>query len=77
LTDFLLTPQFQLNTIGPIFFTKAMIPQLQKGTEKRVVNIGSFLGSIDFHKATQAYAYVSYSAAKLALSFATLKYAQE
>jgi short-subunit dehydrogenase len=45
LTDFLLTPQFQLNTIGPIFLTKALIPQLQKGTVKRVVNIGSFLGS--------------------------------
>lgn len=70
--------QYELNTVGPIFFTKALLPLLSKGELKKVVNISSFLGKPDFHKATDGqFAFVSYSVAKGALDFATLKFQQE
>ncbi|RSH89983.1 hypothetical protein EHS25_001316 [Saitozyma podzolica] len=66
---------YKLNTVGPVFFTKALLPLLEKSAVKQVVNISSFLGNTGFHEATDGgFGYISYSVAKGALNFATLKY---
>ena len=67
--------KFLLDTTGPVFFTKALLPLLEKGTKKQVVNISTFLASAGFHQSTDGnFGFVSYSVAKAALNFANLKF---
>ncbi|KAL7423899.1 hypothetical protein Q5752_001484 [Cryptotrichosporon argae] len=69
---------YEQNTVGPVFFTQALIPLLAKSNIKHVVNLSSFLAYPEFHIATDGrFGYVSYSTAKAALNFATLKYHQQ
>ncbi len=68
---------FQLNTIGPIFFNKALaFTSLKRVPINGLLTLVHSSGPLT-SKATQAYTYVSYAAVKLALSFAALRYAQE
>lgn len=48
---------FQVNTLGPVFVTKALLPQLQKSTRPTVVNITSKMGSVTDNTSGSYYAY--------------------
>ena len=68
-----MTRQFKVNVLGLVFFTNALIPLLEKGGEKKVVNVSSFLGDIPFAE-TAPFHYSSYSTTKAAVNMANLKY---
>ena len=48
---------FEVNTIGPMRVTKAMLPSLQRSSNPKVVNMSSAMGSIDDNKSGGYYAY--------------------
>jgi NAD(P)-dependent dehydrogenase (short-subunit alcohol dehydrogenase family) len=66
--------QFKVNVFGLVFFTIALIPLLKKGSEKKVVNIGSFLGSLEHTEKNPHLHFSSYSATKAAVTMATVKF---
>ncbi len=53
---------FDINTIGPLRVTQALLPNLRKGKEKKIINITSRLGSIQ-HNSGGMYAYRASKAA--------------
>lgn len=59
-----LASSFALNATGPIRLTQALLPNLQKGKEKKIVNITSLLGSIQNNSGGM----YSYRASKAALN---------
>lgn len=74
----MLITQWRVNVVGPVFFTKALLPLLAKSSGKTVINISSFLGHTSFHEKTDGgVMYASYSATKAALDMANLKFHHE
>lgn len=60
---------FEVNSIGPVRVTQALLPNLLKGNGKKVINISSQLGSIANNTGTDKRSYrYSYRASKAALN---------
>jgi NAD(P)-dependent dehydrogenase (short-subunit alcohol dehydrogenase family) len=64
---------FAVNAMGPLRVTRALLPNLQSGEGKTVVNISSQMGSVG----TNGGGYYSYRASKAALNQLTVTLAQE
>ena len=54
---------FQVNSVAPLFVTKALLPKLRKFAAPRVVQITSLMGSIDDNGSGGSYAYRASKAA--------------
>lgn len=65
---------FQVNALGPLRVTAALLPQLRRAAKPKVANIGSNLGSIADNTEGGAY---GYRMAKAALNMATRSLAQD
>ena len=63
MTDF-----FNVNTVGPLRVTRALLPGLRAGADKKIINIPSRMGSIADNSSGGAY---SYRASKAALNMVT------
>ena len=59
---------FDVNTLGPLRLTRALLPSLRAGGDRKVVNITSRMGSIEDNSSGKAY---EYRASKAALNMAT------
>jgi NAD(P)-dependent dehydrogenase (short-subunit alcohol dehydrogenase family) len=57
-----------------VFFTIALIPLLEKSSEKRIVNVASMLGDITFSEKNPHLHFSSYSSTKAAITMANLKF---
>ncbi|MFN3200559.1 MAG: SDR family oxidoreductase [Bradymonadia bacterium] len=55
LTQGSLLQQFTINTIGPVLWVQALLPQLREGT--RVLNVSSWLGSVSIKTSGGNYGY--------------------
>ncbi|KFX99382.1 hypothetical protein V490_01819 [Pseudogymnoascus sp. VKM F-3557] len=66
--------QFRVNVLGLVFFTIALIPLLEKSSEKRVINVTSFLGDLRFTEENPELHFSSYSATKAAVTMANAKF---
>jgi NAD(P)-dependent dehydrogenase (short-subunit alcohol dehydrogenase family) len=66
--------QFEVNVLGLVFFTIALIPLLDKSSEKKVVNISSMLGDLDFTEKNPWLHFSSYSSTKAAVTMANAKF---
>ncbi|KAH6975178.1 hypothetical protein BKA56DRAFT_733503 [Ilyonectria sp. MPI-CAGE-AT-0026] len=66
--------QFKINVLGLVFFTIALIPLLEKGSEKKVVNVSSMLGDLDYTEKNPNLHFSSYSATKAAVTMANAKF---
>lgn len=73
----LIMMQWNVNVVGVVFLTIALLPLIEKSSEKRVVNVASMLGEISYHEKAPQLMYSSYSATKAALTMATLKFHHE
>jgi NAD(P)-dependent dehydrogenase (short-subunit alcohol dehydrogenase family) len=60
--------------VGLVFFTIALIPLLEKSSEKKVVNISSMLGDLEFTLKNPALNFSSYSTTKAAVTLANAKF---
>lgn len=69
--------QHEINVIGLVFFTIALIPLLQKGNDKKVINITSMLGDLEFAEKNPMLHFSSYSTTKAAVTMANAKFDQE
>jgi NAD(P)-dependent dehydrogenase (short-subunit alcohol dehydrogenase family) len=58
-----LIPFFQVNTLGPLRVTQALLPNLRAGREKKLVHMTSLMGSIADNTSGDAYAYRASKAA--------------
>lgn len=47
----------EVNVVGPMRVTKALLPNLRQGQQKKIVNISSYLGSIEKNATGGAYGY--------------------
>lgn len=63
-----LMPFFEVNTVGPLRVSKALMPHLRAAESRKVVNITSRMGSIDDNGSGGAY---EYRASKAALNMVT------
>lgn len=63
-----------MNVIGLVFFTNAIIPLLEAGQEKKVVNITSMLGDLKYTEKNPNLHFASYSATKAAVTMANAKF---
>jgi len=59
---------YEINTIGPLRVTRALLPSLRAGAGKKVVNVTSRMGSIEDNGSGRAY---EYRCSKAALNMAT------
>jgi len=66
--------QYEVNVIGLVFFNIALIPLLEKSNEKKVVNISSMLGDLEFTEKNPLLHFSSYSATKAAVTLANAKF---
>jgi len=66
--------QFEVNVVGLVFFTIALIPLLEKSSEKKVVNTSSFLGDLTFTEKNPWLHFSSYSSTKAAVTMANAKF---
>ncbi|KAH7184314.1 short chain dehydrogenase [Fusarium oxysporum] len=66
--------QFKINVLGLVFFTIALIPLLEKGSEKKVVNVSSMLGDLNYTEKNPNLHFSSYSATKAAVTMANAKF---
>ena len=62
--------------IGAVAITNAFLPLIEKGTQKKVINISSAAGDPGFVQKT-GYASAAYGISKAALNYITAKYAVE
>ncbi|KAK4086701.1 hypothetical protein Purlil1_8866 [Purpureocillium lilacinum] len=69
--------QFKINVLSLVFFTIALLPLLEHGEDKKVINLGSFLGDLDFALAKDDLHYSSYSVTKAAVNMANIKFHNE
>jgi NAD(P)-dependent dehydrogenase (short-subunit alcohol dehydrogenase family) len=70
--------QWQVNVVGLVFFTTALLPLIEKSKEKKVINIASMLGDLGFtDRVEQKFHYSSYSVTKAAVTMANLKFHHE
>jgi len=63
--------EYNVNVLGVVFFAIALLPLLEKGKDKKVVNITSFLGEVSFTLNAPQLHFTSYSATKAAVTLAT------
>jgi len=66
--------EFRVNVVGLVFFTIALIPLLEKSSEKRVVNVTSMLGDLRYTEENPTLHFSSYSATKAAVTMANAKF---
>ncbi|KAE9374849.1 NAD(P)-binding protein [Stipitochalara longipes BDJ] len=69
--------QFRINVTAQVFFTLALLPLLEKGTEKKVVNVTSMLGDLTYSTENPHLNFASYSATKAGITMANLKFHNE
>jgi NAD(P)-dependent dehydrogenase (short-subunit alcohol dehydrogenase family) len=65
---------FEVNTLGPLRVTRAVLPLLEKGREPRAVHISSLMGSISDNGSGESY---GYRMSKAALNMASRNLAHE
>ena len=65
---------FDTNTLGPLRLSRALLPQLRRGVEPRIVHITSLMGSIQDNEGGGSYAY---RMSKAALNMASCNLAHE
>jgi NAD(P)-dependent dehydrogenase (short-subunit alcohol dehydrogenase family) len=65
---------YEVNTLGPLRVTRALLPLLRRGTSPRIVNMTSLMGSIADNQSGGAY---GYRMSKAALNMATRNVAHE
>ncbi|KAJ5485760.1 short chain oxidoreductase [Penicillium desertorum] len=68
---------FRLNVSGVHNLTKAILPLMRKGEEKKILNISTTLGSISLQHSKRIVTVPSYKITKAALSMLTVVYASE
>ncbi|POR34387.1 Putative oxidoreductase [Tolypocladium paradoxum] len=66
--------QFNVNVISLVFFTIAMLPLLENGRDKKVVNLASMLGDVGFALASPELHFSSYAVTKAAVTMANAKF---
>jgi NAD(P)-dependent dehydrogenase (short-subunit alcohol dehydrogenase family) len=69
--------QFRVNVTAQVFFTLALLPLLEKGKEKKVVNLASMLGDLTYSAENPHLQFASYSATKAGITMANLKFHNE
>lgn len=69
--------QFNVNVIELVFFTIAILPLMEKSDEKRVVNITSMLGDVEYTLANPHLQFVSYSVTKASVTMVNAKFHAE
>ena len=69
--------QWQINVVGLVFFSIALIPLVEKSSEKRIVNITSMLGDITYHEKNPHLHFSSYAVTKAGVTMANLKFHHE
>ena len=67
----------ETNIIAVERVTRAFLPLLQKGSDKKVVNVSSTLGSMAFNDFTKTMPFPSYKISKAALNMLTIQQANE
>jgi NAD(P)-dependent dehydrogenase (short-subunit alcohol dehydrogenase family) len=65
---------FRINAVAPLRMARALLPLLQRGTGRRVINVTSLMGSIGDNSSGGSYAY---RMSKAALNMATRNLAHE
>jgi len=65
--------QMQVNAIGPMLLARALLPNLRRSTNPRIVNVSSQVGSMEVAKGVGRD--VGYAASKAALNMITVKLA--
>ncbi|KAF4544511.1 Short-chain dehydrogenase/reductase SDR [Lasiodiplodia theobromae] len=65
-----------VNVVGVHNVTRAFLPQLRKGTQKKIINISSGLGSMGWAHFTAPHLFPAYKVSKAALNMLTVQYAQ-
>ncbi|KAI9045185.1 SDR family oxidoreductase [Aspergillus affinis] len=68
---------FRLNVSGVHNLTKAILPLMRKGEEKKILNISTTLGSISLQPTKRVVTTPSYKISKAALNMLTVIYAHE
>lgn len=69
--------QFRINVTAQVFFMLALLPLLEKGKEKKVVNIASMLGDVNHSEDNPQVQFASYSVTKAGITMANLKFHNE
>jgi len=69
--------QWQINVVGLVFFSIALIPLVEKSSEKRIVNVTSMLGDITYHEKNPHLHFSSYAVTKAGVTMANLKFHHE
>jgi len=69
--------QFRINVTAQVFLTIALLPLLEKSTEKKVVNVTSMLGDLTYTAENPTLQFASYSASKAGITMATAKFHNE
>jgi NAD(P)-dependent dehydrogenase (short-subunit alcohol dehydrogenase family) len=69
---------FEVNVVGVQIVTQAFLPLLRLGKKKTIVDISSFLGSLEHTDGRyKKFAYHAYSLSKTAVNFLVRDYAAE
>lgn len=69
---------FEVNVVGVQIVTQAFLPLLRKGSRKTIINLSSFLASLEHTDGRyKHYAYHAYSLTKTAVNFLVRDYAAE
>jgi NAD(P)-dependent dehydrogenase (short-subunit alcohol dehydrogenase family) len=69
--------KFRINVTAQVFFTIALLPLLEKGSEKKVVNVTSMLGDLTYTAENPHLNFASYSATKAGITMANSKFHNE
>jgi len=69
--------EWRVNVVGLVFFATALIPLVEKSSEKRIVNISSMLGDVGYHEKNPHLHFSSYSVTKAGVTMANLKFHHE
>lgn len=69
--------QYRTNVVGAVAVTNAFLPLIEKGTQKKVINISSAAGDSEFVEKTGYVTSAAYGISKAALNFINTKYATE
>lgn len=69
--------QYKTNVVGAVAATNAFLPLIEKGMEKKVVNVSSAAGDPEFIEKTGYTTAVPYGISKAALIYINKKYAVE
>src|SRR5690606_33568852 len=65
--------QLQVNAVGPLLLARALLPQLRRSDNPRIVNVSSQVGSMEVGQRVGRD--VGYAASKAALNMITIKLA--